>query len=557
MGRPIDIQIDTKVKDAGLDKTADGLEKVSDALDDVASDAKTSGRDTERALDGISDAAKDTAKAGDKLDRDLTQALESVAKESKRAGDALGDNVRRGAREADEGLDTMSENAASNAKEIGASFDGTFEGLVDGIQGFVAEATEGFGAVGLIGGVAFAAAIGIGISALESAAEKANAITEEATAFGDAIASAASEADAVQVLRDRYAEVANKVGDARSIWEVWQSRARTQAEQFADAIRQGSLSASDLEQAFSNPNPVERLEELRRVAGQLETAISRASDANTDLGTSLNTRVGPAQQRVNREMLTNIEVSKAAKDILDDEIATQEASNAILEAKAVALGLTVEQYREQQSATEAATAAQDAYASAVEGTADPVSTYEGILQRKQEADRAAAEATAAATEDSADSWENYVTNVGVSVDDMIAEWNRQAEAQQRFNANLAVIAAQGGQAIADELRAKGPEVAGAAADALANAGDAKVREAAEAYGRASGTQAGQGIAAGIAGQQGAVQSSVDSVHKGIRVPALTMPVTVDLSGADRQVRDWMSVPRKIGVSVAANVQQPV
>lgn len=37
----------------------------------------------------------------------------------------------------------------------------------------------------------------------------------------------------------------------------------------------------------------------------------------------------------------------------------------------------------------------------------------------------------------------------------------------------------------------------------------------------------------------------------------TVTPDVDLSAADRKLRDWMSVPRKVGVSVAANVQQPV
>jgi NTP pyrophosphatase (non-canonical NTP hydrolase) len=533
MGRPIEIEIDAKTTGAerGVDQVGDSLENLGDRLDDVSDDAK-------------------------KLDRDLTKALDDAADTAKRSsrtiGDSLGDNVKRGARDADEGLDTLNENAASNAKEIGASFDGTFEGLADGIQGFIAEATEGFGAVGLAAGVGVAAAIGIGMSALTEAAEKANALTEEAVELGDALATAGSTEAAITVLRDRFNEVANEIGDARSAWELWQPRAVTKAEQFADAIRLGALSAGDLEAAFNNPDPVQRLADLRDVAGQLQDAIDQANESNEEYGRSLNTRVGPAQQRVNREMLTNVEVSKAAKAVLDDEIATQEASNAIIEAKATALGLTVEAYREHVAETERATQAQESYASALEATADPVSTYEGILNRKEEADRAAAQATADATEDASDSWEDYTTNVAVSAQELIDEWNRQAAAAAAFETNLATIAAAGGQALADELRAKGPEIASSVAEVIATADPATQQAAIDAHARATGAAISNSMASGVTAQGGAVGGAVSGVVGGIKPPPIPMSFAIDRNKVAQDVTDTLRSIRPV-LDVAAQV----
>lgn len=551
MGRPIEIEVDAKTSGAesGLGKVADGLDDVGDRLDQVGDGAKTSARTTERALDGIGDAAQDTARKADKLDRDLTQALDGISRESRRAGDDLGRNIQRGAQEADEGVDTLKENAGSNAKEIAASFDGSFEGMVDGIQGFVAEATEGFGAVGLLGGVGLAAAIGIGLNALTEAAEKANALTEEATGLSESIASAETASDAVAILRDRFNEVANEIGDARSIWEVWQPRAVTKAEQFADAIRLGSLNAVALTDAFNNPDPVARLEDLRSVVADLQRNITDAQDAQI----GWNETTGVAEEvdsSLTRQLQNRIDVSKAAKDILDDEVATQEAANAILEAKAAALGKTVAEYREHTAALEDTNAAQEAFTAALAAAADPVSVYEGILAAKNDAEKAAAEATAAATKSTTDSWEDYAKAATISVDDLIAEWNRQAEAAAAFEANLAIIAANGGQAMADELRAKGPEVGAAAAAALAEAGGSRVQEAAEAYGRANGQRVGQGTASGITGQQSAVQGAVDGLHRGIRVPSLNMPIKADISDAEREIALFAGRARRTVVTIS-------
>lgn len=233
-------------------------------------------------------------------------------------------------------------------------------------------------------------------------------------------------------------------------------------------------------------------------------------------------------------MLTSIETSKAAKDILDEEIALQEASNAILEAKATALGLTTDEYNAQQAAAESATAAQESFTSALESSADPVKVYTDAL----------GDATEATTQ---------------TVDDMIAEWTRQAQEAEEFEANLAVIAASGGQALAEELRSQGPEAAAATADLIARSGDSKIREAAAAYGKANGSAVGKGTAEGIAGQRSAVQGAVDGVHRGIRTPAINFPTSVDQQQfqdtVDKAARSLR--PPTVGFNMGPSVQRAV
>jgi hypothetical protein len=525
-----------------------GFNDTASSLDDVARDARKAGDNIEKSLDSAGDAAKDagnkierelsdsTKSAGqdaDRLEKKFREAFDEVKTQSKKTGDGLGDNVKKGAKEADEGLDTMSENAGSNAKEIAASFDGSFDSMADGLQGFIAESLEGFGAIGLAGGVGIALAIGIGLNALNEMAEEANALTEDAVELGDALASATSVEDKVQVLSDRFSEVADEIGDARSAWEIWQDRARTKGEQFADAIKQGSLSAQALTDAFENPDPVRRLEDLRKVSDDLQKSIDRVADAQDEAAQTA-WRQESGSRALSHSLLEQIDVSKAAKDIIDDEIATQEASNAILEAKATALGLTTEEYIKQQSAAEKATAVQEAYASALEAAADPVQVYTDAL----------GEATEATSQ---------------TVQDMIDTWNRQAEEAEKFEGNLAVIAASGGDALAAELRAKGPEAAAATADLIAKSGDAKIRESAAAYGRANGSAIGTGTADGITSQAGAVQGAVDAVGRGIRTPSLNYPVHVDQAQAQAEVDRVARSLRAptVGFSMSPTQQRPV
>lgn len=490
----------------GTSDVEGALGKVSDALDEVAKDAQKSG---DKAAESMSEAGKDMARstetATEKMEKSFSEVAAAAKASGKAAGDDLGEHVKRGAKDADEGVSALKENTASNAKEMGASFQDVGS-AIDGLQGLAAEALEGFGPAGIAAGVAVAAGIGVATQALQQAADKANKLTEDATALADTMADPDLSQRASD-LRDRFDEVAKSVSDVRSIWEVWQPRAITNAEDFAAAISSGAVSAQTLMSAFTETDPARRVQALTDVSGQLQTALAKTTKEyqRSDL---VQRQAGESDTERSQRLGRMVEAIGRAQKAVQDETATQQAALQIEQALATAKGQTIEQYQAEQKATEKAAETASSYASALASTADPVSVYQDLLSKKQEAEKAAAEATAAATKDSTDSWTDYAKDVAVSTQDLIDQWNAQAAQAEQFTANLAVIAAAGGQALADDLRAKGPEVAAAVADTIAKSGPDEQKAAIDAYARASGAAAGQALADGLASKSGAWAAAI-------------------------------------------------
>lgn len=143
-------------------------------------------------IDTMDELERESVKSADKVEaglKDITQA----AKDTDRSAENIGKGFKKGTREAEEGLDDLKENSKSNAKEVGASFDGSIESIVDGFQGLAAEAFEGWGAAGVAAGVAVAAGIGLVMAGIEQAnvdaekfREKVNELTQELINVSDA-----------------------------------------------------------------------------------------------------------------------------------------------------------------------------------------------------------------------------------------------------------------------------------------------------------------------------------------------------------------------------------
>lgn len=536
----ISLIADVKSFLTGIGKSEDALDELSGSLDDMAADAQQAGREAgDDVARGIESGTKDATGSVDKLERSFREMARAVSKDAKQAGDDVGDEMRHGTDEASEGVDELGREAGSTARETAASFDGSAESIAGAFQEVAANAFAGFGPAGAAAGLAVAAGLGIITTTLQAAADEANALTEEAGAF--ALQMRDSDVSGrVELLRDRWDEVATKIADARSIWEVWQPRAVTNIERFAEAAKASGFDIQGMFDAFDDPNPVKRLENLN---GVLDDTNDKIADLNYQLK---NYEFGSADEqaadaRATAELRRKLDALVDSRDALKDEVDQTRAAADITEALALAAGKTVDAYKLQQDQVRANTELQAAYAAALESTADPVSVYEVLLDDKAAAEKAAAQATADATEDSKDSWEDYVTGVSVSTDELITEWNRQAAAATAFEDNLAIIAAAGGQALADELRAKGPEIAGAVAETIATADPSKQRAAIEAHARATGAEMAASMAGGLRDGQSDVQGAVDDVAAGVKSPTVKVGVDVDLTAAERSLRTWRPV----------------
>lgn len=108
------------------------------------------------------------------------------------------------------------------------------------------------------------------------------------------------------------------------------------------------------------------------------------------------------------------------------------------------------------------------------GFLDELGIYQGLLEEKKAADQEAAQATAQATKDQSDSWEDYVHDVDVSLDEYMARLEEQVKAQQDWQLNMLILAGKVSEGTLAELARMGPEGAPLVAD-LVNASDEELK----------------------------------------------------------------------------------
>jgi hypothetical protein len=144
----------------GTQDADNALDDVSDALDDVAKDAVKDGQKAGDAIDdGISDGSKEASKSLERLEASFRDLTDTAKKETDQAGDAAKKNLGKGG-VASESISGFKDEAIQNFSEVASSFDGSAQGIADGIQGtFGGLATAlplplgiAAGAIGAIGG---------------------------------------------------------------------------------------------------------------------------------------------------------------------------------------------------------------------------------------------------------------------------------------------------------------------------------------------------------------------------------------------------------------------
>jgi hypothetical protein len=563
MAKPVDLTIRVKA-DTGevapgmqkLDKQLDQATKSAAKLDDELGDLSRHDVDLDvntqaikAARDRIDDLRDDIAriKAVD-IEADTRQAEQEIGK-LKRSIKALSDDTkaidvggddgfRKIATDADTHIGHASERvgefkdeARQNFGEITSSFAGSMDSITDLVQGTLGGLAGSLaGPIGLALGAA-SVGVGLAVGQLQKAADSANEAKQAIVDLAGEIRDAGGDVNDLDWAK-RFQEFGDTVVDSKSWFEVWQTSSVTALEKAADVAEKTGTSFEDVFKGMAGDVPA-----AQRAIDHLNDKIAEQQEIVDNLTTATggyNTQIGQTNA-AQRDALLQL---KGYRSELEDAIGTTEDAIERNELFADAMGMTVEQYQAQLTAAEDAKAAQEeaaaaakasaeAYQQMVTDIADPVSTYESLLQQQTDAEHARAQEVADGTKDSADSWETYAEGVTVSTQELIDEWNRQAEQTKAFEANLATIAAAGGQALADELRAKGPEVAGAVAEVIATSSPEQQKAAIEAHAKATGHAVGDGIAQGVAEKESTVQQAIKNLFDAVgtpRVPFYLQPV---------------------------------
>lgn len=406
------------------------LARAAGASEAQLADLERQALDAARDMERLATDTKDTGQDVETFGKDAKATAEKVEASFKQIGDAS----RRGLRDVEDASDRaegklaeVGEEGIDTAREMGASFSGSADDIADAFQEVAANALQAFGPLGIGVGVALAAGIGMIRAAAEKTKQAVSDLTSALFDLGGSLDDAA--------LAERIRELAES-GDLADL----KHRADALGVSFRDLARARAGDTQAAERA------------LRAVDAQLA--------AFDDLAVATG---GLTQEQAERQAQLVALQGDLRNDIEVHRLATEAIQN-----YADATGQSVED-------VERLAAAQESLNESFDGFVDPVNVYTGLLAEKEEAERQTAEATAAATEDQSDSWEDYAKDVAVSVDEYLAELERQILAQEEWATNLAALAERGvNEGVLQNLARLGPEGAPLVAD-LVNASDQELR----------------------------------------------------------------------------------
>lgn len=469
------------------------LDDLGDAtrnLDDLGRSARDAGDDLERVSRSSSDLDKverDAKGAGDSVDK-FGQDATGAARKVDGAMDKIAAASKRGAAEVDqagdrgrESLREMGEEGQGTAREMAASFDGSASGISDAMQ---EAATNVLAALGPVG-----AAIGVGAGvAIGWIRGQAEAAREEVSGLVSTLLDAGGRLDNAGVLAQL-----RKFAEDGTISDL------------AKEARAGKVDVRDYLRAMSGDSAA--LERTRKALDDSRTALERETDARRAAGTI---------------------TEESAQANLDQVIALTNMSTN-LDKTAERWGLAADAAEAFAEVVPAGAEALEAAGEALEGYVEPLGVYQDALRDKEEKERAAAEATAKSTKSSSDSWEDYVKDVDVSVDEFNASLEKQVRAMETWSSNLATLARRGvDEGVLEELARMGPEGAPLVAG-LTKASDKELAKTVDLFkrrGAASTDQLAQGISDG-AGKVVGAASGVRARAAGALSPPI--PLWVQLN----------------------------
>lgn len=239
-------------------------------------------------VEDISAALDDMARDGDQATEKLERSFKDLASEASTTGKKIGTDLDDGFDRAKRGAQDFKDEARDTAREAAASFDGSAESIGETFQEVAANALGGFGPLGAAAGVAIAAGIGVGMSALE----KFNTAVEESREAAFDLAT-----DVTDRL-DFAAAVESWTGSIERFQQA-QDIARVTGRDVVDVIKDLATGGDDLaglreafeESALYSDVTLTRVTELNGVLQGTEEGFERGAaaakameDAATELG---------------------------------------------------------------------------------------------------------------------------------------------------------------------------------------------------------------------------------------------------------------------------------
>lgn len=322
-------EIDSAAGDAAKD-----LGKVEHALEDVGDAGQDAGRELRDVGDDAGRMSKDVEGEVDGMERKVRDAFRNMADHARQNTGKIADTSRKDFDRAGDATETFKDEARSNLSETLSSFDGSLEGMVDGLQGTLGGVVADLGPAGMIGAGALAAGLGVGMAYAEKVAEGINEKGEIAGALAEEIREAGGAIDDVDFVA-RMDEWGSSIQDTREVWELWQDQAKTGFQEISDLAADAG---TDYETMF------------RGVTGTAEEAQTALDEVNRMLEEHRNNNAG--------WLADPLEMNKQGAALLDlkgqieDNIDVQEQAIESEELRADAIGVTTDEIGKQIDAQE-------------------------------------------------------------------------------------------------------------------------------------------------------------------------------------------------------------
>jgi hypothetical protein len=399
MAAGISINIASETRDYATGIQKGMIEPSEEALAALERMGKSNaGEELQRSMEGAQRTTQD-------VKQDIA-ALSRQVQEGGRAGGKYGRDMKAGLHEADEGVKAAKENTAQNLKEVAASFDGTVQGGVQGIQGLAAEILEGFGPGGLVAGAVLAGGIGLLLTGIQDADTRTEAFKADVQALAQSWIEAGKEGKlSTSQIADGIKALATQTDTSKASLADVEKQAKALGIPFKELAKVYAEGGDATQYAI---NRTKQLIDLNRE----QAALVGRSGA----------RVGPDQARVNAARAAELAGLQGQLGKLKDV---------------------------QRETTEAHKREQDWLKA---GGPD--------LERKAAATESYATGVQSALHEAGSSWDDYATKEGgLSLEKYIKVTEAKVRAIEQYQRNLGALSNEGNQAALDYVESLGTDAA--------------------------------------------------------------------------------------------------